>query len=206
VRGPGGGNRVEDNWVHHIGTDYRGSIAITLERAPDTTVAHNQVNNVPYTGIWGDSPRGLQVVDNLVFNAVRKVPDGGGIYLPLAQGTSFDDGALVRGNVVHDSGEVGIYPDVGADWITLEANVLFANGNAVSGVEPRRIMVARNYWDDDEPFWWPEHAPTDGVTLVDNTLLPRNDPIAACRADAACADVLNAAGPRDDGGSSSPGR
>jgi hypothetical protein len=47
VRGPGTGNRVEDNWVHHIGSEYRGSIGIAVEDAPDATVAHNQVNAVP---------------------------------------------------------------------------------------------------------------------------------------------------------------
>ena len=196
VRGPGGGNRVEDNWVHHIGTDYRGSIAIALEGSPDATVAHNQVNDVPYTGIWGESPRGLRVVGNLVFDAVGEVPDGGGIYLPFAQGTSFADGAVVRGNVVHDAGGVGIYPDVGADWVTVEHNVLFGQDNAVSGVEPKKIMVANNYWDDAKPYWWPEDTPTAGITLAGNTLLPRADPMAACRADAACADILAAAGPR----------
>ena len=160
-------------------------------------MAHNQVNDVPYSGIWGESPRGLHVVNNLVFNAVREVPDGGGIYLPFAQGTSFDDGAVVRGNVVHDTGSVGIYPDVGADWVTLKHNVLYDQDNSLSGVEPRRITVADNYWDDDEPYWWPEDSPTDGVTLVGNTLLPHADPVAACRANADCAYILATAGPRD---------
>ena len=197
VRGPGGGNRVEDNWIHHIGIDYRSSIGIALEGPPNATVAHNQVNDVPYTGIWGESPRGLRVLNNLVFKSVHAVPDGGGIYLPFAQGTSFRDGAMVRGNVVHDSGSVGIYPDVRADWVTLERNVVYGNDNAVSGVEPRKVTISENYWDDDEPYWWPEDTPRKGVTLVGNTLLPHADPVAACRADAACANILATAGPRD---------
>ena len=92
VRGRGGGNRVEDNWVHHIGIDYRSSVGISLEGSPGATVAHNQVNHVPYTGIWGESPGGT-----------------------------------------------GIYPDVGADWVTLERNVLYGSDDAVAGVQPRRI-------------------------------------------------------------------
>jgi Right handed beta helix region len=201
VRGPGGGSRVEDNWVHHIGVDYRGSVGISLEGSRDATVAHNQVNAVPYTGIWGQSPAGLQVEGNLVFNAVRTVPDGGGIYLPSAQGTSFRDGALVRGNVVHHAGDTGIYPDVGADWVTLERNVLYGSKDAVSGVEPRRIRIAGNYWDDDKPFWWPKDTPTEEVTLVGNALLPRAHPAASCRADAACADIAASAGRRMHGAS-----
>jgi len=196
LRGPGTRNRVEANRVHRIGVDYRSSVGISVEGARDTTVAHNQVNDVPYTGIWGQSPGGLRVENNLVFNAVRTVPDGGGIYLPFAQGTSFDDGAVVRGNVVHHAGGTGIYPDVGADWVTLEHNVLFGSDDAVSGVQPKRIRIASNHWDDDKPFWWPNDTPTDGITLAGNTRLPRRDPAASCRVDAACAAVLHTAGRR----------
>ena len=196
VRGPGGGNRVEDNRVHHIGIDYRSSVGISLEGSRGATVTHNQVNDVPYTGIWGESPGGLHVEDNLVFNAAGTVPDGGGIYLPFAQGTSFDDGAVVRGNVVHHAGGTGIYPDVGADWVTLERNVLYGSDNAVAGVQPRRIRIADNYWDDHKPFWWPKDTPTKGITLVGNMLLPRANPAAVCRGDATCASILATAGPR----------
>jgi Right handed beta helix region len=204
LRGPGVDNRIEDNWVHHIGTDYRSSVGIAVEGSPDATVAHNQVNDVPYTGIWGQSSEissqssrgGLRIVNNLVFNAVGQVPDGGGIYLPFVQGTSFDDGAVVRGNVVHDAGDVGIYPDVGADWVTLERNVLHGSKDAVAGVEPKRIMLSDNYWDDDKPFWWPKSTPRDGIELADNTLLPRGDLLADCRADEACAQIIANAGPR----------
>lgn len=205
VRGAGAGNRVEDNWVHHIGIDYRSSVGIALEGSRDATVAHNQVNDVPYTGIWGQSRGsqgrvrgGLHVEGNLVFNAVRRVPDGGGIYLPFAQGTSFDNGAVVRGNVVHHAGDTGIYPDVGADWVTLEHNVLYDSADAVAGVEPKRIRIANNHWDDDQPFWWPEDIPTGGITLVGNTLLPRARPVTSCRANAACAEVLATAGRRGE--------
>jgi parallel beta-helix repeat protein len=198
VRGSGGNNRVEDNWVHRIGIDYRGSIGISLEGSPNSTVAHNQVNDVPYSGIWGESSRGLSVVGNLIFDAVGEVPDGGGIYLPFAQGTSFEDGAVVRGNVVRATGSVGIYPDVGADWVTVERNVIFGQHNAVSGVEPRRIVLANNYWDDAKPLWWPEDEPTPGVELIGNSLLERSAPMESCTADTTCADILAGAGRRGD--------
>jgi hypothetical protein len=203
VRGPGRGNSIEDNWVHHIGVDYRSSGGIVLEGSGNATIAHNQVNHVPFAGIWGQSRGisgrvrgGLRVENNLVFDAVRAVPDSGGIYLPFSQGTSFDDGAVVRGNVVHHTGDTGIYPDVGADWVTLERNVLYGSTDAVSGVEPKRVRIAENHWDDDKPFWYPRDTPKDGITLAGNTLLPRADPLASCRADAACAAIVATAGPR----------
>jgi hypothetical protein len=94
------------------------------------------------------------------------------------------------------AGDTGIYPDVGADWVTLERNVLYGNTDAVSGVEPKRIRIAGNYWDDAKPFWYPRDTPTDGIALLGNTLLPRADPAASCRADASWAGILAAAGPR----------
>lgn len=41
------GNRVENNWVHDIGVDYPGSVGIYLEQTQRSTIAHNQVNDVP---------------------------------------------------------------------------------------------------------------------------------------------------------------
>lgn len=62
--GPRPQNRIEANWLaSHIGNDYRGS-----------TVAGNRDGTVPYTGICGESPRNLHVVNNLVFNSGGKVP------------------------------------------------------------------------------------------------------------------------------------
>ncbi len=85
VRGPGGGNRVEDNWVHHIGIDYRSSVGIALEGSPGATVTHTR-STTCRTRESGASPRAACTWrTNLVFNAPGTVPDGGGIYLPFAQ-------------------------------------------------------------------------------------------------------------------------
>lgn len=56
-RGPAGpaanrGNRVENNRVHHVARDYHGSPAILLTGTQDTTVAHNQVNDVGTAASW----------------------------------------------------------------------------------------------------------------------------------------------------------
>ena len=131
-------------------------------------------------------------------------PAGAALQLPGVQGTSFDLGAVVRGNVIHDAGGVGIYPDVGADWVTVQHNVVFNQYNALSGVKPQRSMVTGNDWDDAMPFWWPKNTPTGGVTHDGNRLLPRAEPLAGCRADAGCADILGNVGPRRNGRGGEP--
>lgn len=53
--------------------------------------------------------------------------DGGGIYLAGNQGSSFASGAVVRGNVVHDtitSCNFGLYVDYGASWVTVQGDVV----------------------------------------------------------------------------------
>jgi hypothetical protein len=74
--------------------------------------------------------------------------------------------------------------------------VLYGSNNAVSGAEATRIRIADNFWDDDKPCWWPRDWPTDAITLVGNTQLPRADQAASCRADSACAEILGTAGRR----------
>ena len=68
-------------------------------------------------------------------------PAGAALQLPGVQGTSFDHGAVVRGNVIHDAGGVGIYPDVGADWVTVQHNVVFNQYNALSSVNATGAVV-----------------------------------------------------------------
>lgn len=199
----GRGNRVENNWVHHIGNEYRGGIGIGLAGL-DSTVAHNQVNDTPYSGIViGDlgTARGVRVLDNQVFGTNRTLIDGGGIYTSADQGTSFANGALIRGNVVHDvlnrqPGSdfpipIGIYNDNEGDWITSRGNVVYGNRAPLGGVAPKRIRFEGNFWDDDKPMWWP---PSPGVKIRDNTLLPRDKARQACEAISACAAILANAG------------
>jgi hypothetical protein len=78
----------------------------------------------------------------------------------------------------------------------VERNVLYGSDEAASGVQPKRIRIASNHWDDDTPFWWPEDTPTDGIALAGNPKLPRSGPAAACCADAACAGIVAGAGRR----------
>jgi hypothetical protein len=163
--------RIENNHVHHIGLDYRGSPAILLSATANAVVAHNEVHDVPHVGIVVYSGTGAQVLNNLVHNTMQVLADGGGIYLAGAQGTSSDDGAVVRGNVVRDTitpYNFALYTDYGAAWITVQDNVIHRNDKpVVLEVSPPldNVSFIGNYWDAD-----PGKAP-DSVTLAHNTVL-----------------------------------
>lgn len=211
VEGNDDGNRVANNWFHDVGVEYRGTIAATFWELADSVVAHNQIDDVPFNGIVFSSPGGgMRVRDNLVFDTNNVVYDGGGIYASGPLGSSFADGAVVRGNVVYDvrnpqatrfGAPIAMYPDNGADWLKIKQNVIYDSHHALGGVAPGRIQFKDNFWDDDFALWYvfDEEGvhidPTpDSVQQAGNTLLPAASFAAACSANATCDAIVENAG------------
>ncbi|MCO1660311.1 right-handed parallel beta-helix repeat-containing protein [Pseudonocardia humida] len=193
---------VEDNLVHHIGTEYRGSPAILVVESEETTVAHNEIHDVPHNGIvitGGERATGTQVVANLVERSMGVLMDGGGIYLSAPQGSSFAGGAVVRGNVIRDvltSYNFGLYTDYGAAWITVIGNVVCrADTPIVLQVGPplENVAFIGNFWDV-RPDGYDD--PPKTVTVAGNTVLPRETFDEAIKAAPAAADILARAGRR----------
>jgi hypothetical protein len=83
-------NRIANNFLAHIGEDYFGSVAILGYYTDASVITHNEIVNVPYTGIshgwgWGNpaapaDSRANFVTHNVVSNYMRRLDDGGGIY------------------------------------------------------------------------------------------------------------------------------
>ncbi|WP_433379574.1 right-handed parallel beta-helix repeat-containing protein [Streptosporangium sp. CA-115845] len=165
------GARVENNWVHDVGLEYSGSPGIAVTGSEDSTLAHNQVNDVPHCGIVVGAGKSTRVLRNLTFNTLKVLADGGGIYLSGPQGDSHDNGAVVRGNVVRDTltpYNFALYTDYGAAWVTVEGNaVQRADNTAVLRVWPplENVVFRGNFWDAD-PVGWDD--PPEGVTMEGN--------------------------------------
>ncbi len=201
--GAGGGSRgnwIENNRVHEIGCEYHGSAGIQVTDTEDTAVAHNQVNDVPHCGIvvnGGETARRAQVLDNLVYNTMQVLADGGGIYLTGNHGASYASGALVRGNVIHDtitSYNFGLYTDYGAQWVTVQANVVYRGDTpVVLQVSPplRNLVFVGNFWDAEPASH--DHPP-ETVVVGGNTTLPRDGFEQALAALPAGADIVAGAG------------
>ncbi|MCX5329809.1 right-handed parallel beta-helix repeat-containing protein [Streptomyces sp. NBC_00140] len=170
-KGSNRGNRITNNRIHHIGADYHAASAIWDTATQDTTIAHNQVDHVPYTGILSgpaDDLRGImrgnRILDNRVFATNRLLADGGGIYLRGEQGTSFADGAVISGNAVtssrHGEWNVGIYTDDSTNWTTVDGNAVYDYVAAIGGCSEewgdrpvRNVRYRGNFWDDAVPSW-----------------------------------------------------
>ncbi|GAA5191753.1 hypothetical protein GCM10023322_49860 [Rugosimonospora acidiphila] len=194
--------RVERNLIHDVGREYHGCPAVWVAESREVTVAHNEIHDVPYSGIivmGGDRAGRVQVVENLVYRTMTVLADGGGIYLAGPQGASYASGTLVRGNVIRDTitpYNFGLYTDFGSAWVTVQGNAVYrADTPAVLRVTPPLDNVAflGNFWDD-EPVG--HDTPPPGVTLAGNTVLPRDGFEQALAADPAGADILAGAGRR----------
>ncbi|WP_433461804.1 right-handed parallel beta-helix repeat-containing protein [Spirillospora sp. CA-128828] len=172
TKGTNRGNRITSNWIHGTGMDYRASSAIWDTATQHTIIAHNQVNDMPYSGILSgpsDDLRGImhgnRILNNRVFRTNRLLADGGGIYLRGQQGASFADGALISGNAVTESKfdpewNVGIYTDDSSNWVTFDRNVVYDYVASIGGCSEewgkrpvQNVRYRENFWDDAVPEW-----------------------------------------------------
>jgi len=138
-------NRVENNYIHRIGVEYQDSIGVFAGYTEGTVIAHNEVAELPYSGIsvgwgWGEPDEGggaykqpflfktlTTACSNLVeFNHIHHVMqsrhDGGGIYTLSRQ-----PGTVIRKNLIHDNPGApgGIYLDEGSAEIEVTGNAVY---------------------------------------------------------------------------------
>lgn len=202
----GDSNRITDNWVHDVGVELRGGAGMFIYETSNSRVQHNQVNGTGYTGIIGlgeytsEVNQGARIRRNLIFDTLRGTQDGGGIYLAGRQGASQESGALVKGNVVHDIPGIGIYTDVGANWVTSKLNLVYGSpyvfgGSSEPGAAVENVIITRNFSDHEETIW---PNVEDPPVLQNHTVLGTTDPVAACEQIAECDDTLDRAGLRPE--------
>jgi hypothetical protein len=198
------GINVSNNHLYGIPAEFHGGVALLVGYAAHTTIAHNQIDHVPYTGIslgWGGWPDKLGqpavanystdnvVRDNLIFDFMQTLSDGGGIYTLGITGSSLATGEKVTGNVVYDQLAWGraLQSDDGATNVTYSHNALWNNSydygtvhvdfskhqdpSCVNKPTPAKCTfdatsVTGNYWQQGEPT-----IPDPGVSVNGNTLI-----------------------------------
>jgi len=139
------GNAITNNTIQRCGAVNHGSVGIFDAFCANTRIAHNQVNDMPYTGIsigfeWSTKPtnqRGCALEYNHVYDVMKKLADGGAIYtLGLQPGT------VLRGNLLHTvhrsayahggAPNNGIFFDQGSKGYLVEGNIIYdTSGDAV---------------------------------------------------------------------------
>lgn len=167
-------NEISNNRVFNVAVEYHGGVGMLIGYTERTLVAHNQVDTLPYTAIsmgWGGWPDKKQnpatpnysnrnvLRNNLIFNVMRMLDDGGGIYTQGLTGSSLETGQQVTGNVIHDLGashQRAVYTDNGATYLTIRGNAMYRTAQAwasnhvdyrdnLGNYDP--LLIEENWWD-----------------------------------------------------------
>jgi hypothetical protein len=134
---------VENNSVTKIGAEYHDAPAIVVGYAQYSSLVHNQIDDVPYSGIsigWGgwlerypylpplsNYSRGNRIANNLIFDHMKTTADGGGIYTNGIEGTNLANAEVIENNVVLQQHSVswGIYTDNGTMFVNIKNNAVY---------------------------------------------------------------------------------
>jgi autotransporter-associated beta strand protein len=176
------GNVIQDNYIRRPGQDYEDCIGIWIGYSMNSTVAHNDVDNTPYTGIslgwgWGTSSYAANnyVESNYVGKVMQTLTDGGSVYSLSEQSNSWH-----IGNYYKDSCYQDIYLDEGSAYWTIVSNVFddcahnyvnlnSSSTNTTGGLENNHNNTATNNFSNTTAASSPSSKSTNDV--ISNTVI-----------------------------------
>jgi len=131
---------IANNYVYTCGTDYYCANGIAAGYIRNTSIIHNEVTDLPYSGInsgWGwtfstNAMRNNHIEYNHIHNVMRLLCDGGGIYTLSNQGPA----STIQYNYIHNTVRsiwattqytptypvASIYLDQGSSGFTIDQN------------------------------------------------------------------------------------
>jgi hypothetical protein len=138
-------NAVRNCLIHDCCVEYRGGVGIFVGYTQRTTLAHNEIHDLPYSGIsvgwgWGEEDAGggayavqgpfytqptacreNRITNNHIHHVLRELHDGGAIYMLGNQ-----PGTIIAANHIHDNHGIpgGIYLDEGSGFIEITNNLV----------------------------------------------------------------------------------
>ncbi|GBF77781.1 hypothetical protein PA598K_06348, partial [Paenibacillus sp. 598K] len=137
-------NTIANNYIARVGREYLDHPAIWVGYTDNTLIEHNEISDVPYTGIslgwgWGEvDPGGAvgytketiarnnRIQYNLIRNPMQVLRDGGAIYTLGSQpGTTINHNVIMNYN--NDYG--AIYLDNGSRHVDVFSNVVRGTGS-----------------------------------------------------------------------------
>ncbi len=113
-------NLIANNLITNIGVEYWGTPAIAAFYVDHLQIIHNEISNVPYSGIYLEMGPNSLAAYNLITDIMQRASDGGGIYTLRQQ-----PGTAIEGNVIRrvKNEHACLYPDDSSAFITFLNNV-----------------------------------------------------------------------------------
>lgn len=129
---------IDNNYIHDIGVEYASAAAIAAGYPIDSSISHNHIFNIPYSGIhigygWylytSSGVKNLRVNDNYIHDLLGKgLYDGGAIYTVgyHAHATDLDDYNIATGNYIENQMHrtAVLYADNGSRYWNFHHNVI----------------------------------------------------------------------------------
>lgn len=185
---------VENNYFHDLALDYKSCVPISTIHMYDVNICHNEIFNVPYSGIHGESGistdrTGHKYNENFLNRILNDVTyDGGSIYVTGKSGAAEAPWNEIRGNYIKNqlNGYAGLYTDNKSSGWKLSDNVIDFSGVGkwstgklqwLLNIGSSNVFADNNYTTTDginiiKDFWEDtEHTQADYITnthLVEN--------------------------------------
>lgn len=176
-------NRIEDCQIERCGQEWFGAVGIWVGMASYTQVRHNELHDLPYTGIsvgwrWDDGPSACHhnlVENNHIHHVLQLLCDGGGIYTLGRQ-----PGTVLAGNHIHgvplNSGSAhsnGIFMDEGTTDVRVAGNTIYDIGRSpIRFNRAANVTLSKNRLAaaaaEGTPMLHYDATPVEKITLEEN--------------------------------------
>jgi hypothetical protein len=176
-------NCIEDCEIERCGQEWFGAVGIWVGMASHTQLRHNELRDLPYTGIsvgwrWDDGPSACHhnlIENNHIHHVLQLLCDGGGIYTLGRQ-----PGTVLAGNHIHDvplnSGSAhsnGIFMDEGTTDTRVAENTIYHIGRSpIRFHRAADVTISKNRLANaavaNTPIVHYDATPADKITLEDN--------------------------------------
>ena len=144
------GNTLKDSVITYAGQVYRSAVGVFIGYTTGTTVTHNAIGQLSYTGIsvnlgWEGTSYsgGATITYNEIFQDMGVLSDGGALYTQLAMSSP----STMEYNYLHDekiTGGAPLYLDATAGNWTAENNVFQTGEDASRNIQNCCGVVAKN--------------------------------------------------------------
>ena len=188
-------NRVSDmvvsnNTITRVGQEFFDAVGIFSGFVSSTTIAHNNLYDLPYTGIstgwgWGALPSYSMAENVITYNRItdtmKTLVDGGAIYTLSRQ-----PGSVIKNNFIQNGAE-GIYLDNGTQGYSATNNVLLGLTSNWAHVQYFYVTASNNSLENN-------FTDTNTASLDTNNVVQNNTLVSSGSLPAAAQEIVNCAG------------